>query len=137
MKNKQPQQVSKELRAFVLKALDKYCAILHVEHYEGTVEYMTEDDLNTNNAGMTMTVRRRYLDFTLKVYPPAIRMWLRGEKEDVEHMVGHEASHILTEHMKDLAIACYKDEGETLDAFESLTESISRLAIRIGKLEKK
>lgn len=45
-------------------------------------------------------------------------------------------SHILTQPMVNLITASYKTDSETDDAWESLTERISRLALQIAELKK-
>lgn len=50
--------------------------------------------------------------------------------------IAHEMSHILTQPMINIATATYKTDSETDDAWESLTERISRLALQIAELKK-
>lgn len=129
--NKKTVKINPAFRKFIRECLDMYQDILRVDFYHGTIEYMTEK--SSTNAAMSINIRRRYLDFNMRIYPYCEELWKKGEKQELAEMVAHESAHLLTQHMMDMATATYKDEGETTDAWESLTESIGRLACRIDK----
>lgn len=140
-KLKSPAAPSK-FRKLVLDAMRRHCWNIGVSHFKGDILYMDEDDSKLQSNGstsyvmMSMNTDRRYLRATLKIFPEAIRRWKEDGDETVEKCIAHEVAHIATQHMMDLVVACYKDEGECKDAWESLTETIGRLSYEIHRLKK-
>lgn len=80
-----------------------------------------------------MTVDPRYLLATLKLYPTGYNL----DDDMLRDVIFHETSHVWTEHIKELAYSVFKDEGETKDAWESLTSRIAGLAIAYDNRKKK
>lgn len=110
---------------------------LGVRHYSIGVRWMDEDEEieEGRNTMAKIRVDRRYLTATIDIFPALI------EKENVDKgiikkSVYHEVSHIVTQHLYDVGTATYKDSGEMHDAWESCTESVSRLALLIDELRK-
>lgn len=79
----------------------------------------------------------RYLTFQMRIYPACIASWEKEGVSAVEEVVSHEMAHIVTQHMMDLATAPYKMRSEMHDAWERLTEKVSRLANKIAENESK
>jgi hypothetical protein len=77
----------------------------------------------------------RYLTVTVKVYPYMVNEWKKKSMndEDIHEIIAHEMSHVATNHLYRLATSVYKDEGETKDAWESLTTIIGRLVHEVDK----
>ena len=50
-----------------------------------------------------------------------------------DEIIAHEVAHIATAKLYYVATCIYKDEGETIDAWESLTTIVGRLLTRIPK----
>lgn len=135
-------KVPKGLKEFVIKCAREHAWNLKIQHYNVTIEYKDSEkassDLRTGDViAADIEVQRRYLAAVIRIYPTVYGKWERGEKKEINEIIGHELSHILTQHFFDLAVSCYKDEGETKDAWESLTESIGRLSCKIQSLETK
>lgn len=135
-KRKKTHPASNKVRKAVLEMIHKHMHNLSLQDYNIDIEYMHEDhkdDHKTSHTKGEMVVNRRYKRGTMRLYP---KCYKRDSLQDIEETVSHELAHINTQHVYDLMTACYKDEGETLDAWESLTEQIARLSRRIAILEK-
>lgn len=131
--------VPEKIKKLIREACKRHAWNLQVTEYEIDIHYMTddvEDDFSITNA--SITTDRRYLSATLKIYPHLLK---RAKKEGlhvIEDVIAHEMSHIVTDHLYCLATSIYKDDGEMKDAWESLTERISRLSLALEKkLQKK
>lgn len=127
-----------KLKNLVRDAMRRHAWNIGVSHYNGDIIY-ADDDKKSDDGGFVngeMHVDRRYLHATLYIFPEAIRNWQQDGDDFIEHLVAHEAAHIATQHMMDLVISCYKDQGETKDAWESLTEMIGRMSIKIAEAKK-
>jgi hypothetical protein len=132
MKNsKRPPEKFKKI---VNKAVKDMRWQLGMQIYECPIVYTTEDRIS-DHLGMkiaaTAQVDRRYLKCTFKIYP---MMWQGWEDKgfsdhEVRKIIAHEVGHIATQHLYDIATAIYKDEGETRDAWESLTEIVGKLLV--------
>lgn len=128
--------VSKKLKKLVREYSQIHAWNMGVSNYLLDVFYMEEDkpkDDGYEPPFAEMTVDRRYLKATMKIYPICEREWKERGNKFLEEVVAHEMAHILTFHLYWLATVPYKDEGEMKDAWESLTESISRLSMGIKK----
>jgi hypothetical protein len=137
--------VNPKLKKLVLDALKHHAWNLGVSEYQGNIFYMEEDEKREDGCLLhaNITVDTRYLKATIRIFPCAIKEWETREKESkgegdkfINGIIAHEVSHIITQPMFDLAVATYKNEGELKDAWESLTERISRLTIALDKLKK-
>lgn len=133
--------IPRKLKKLVLDALRRHAWNIGVSHYTGDILYMSENEKGGDRPDMdvqaSMHVDRRYLKTTLKIFPAAIKRWEKEGDAAVEEMVAHEVAHIATQHMMDLAVSCYKDEGETKDAWETLTTVIGKMSEKISELQKK
>lgn len=133
---KKERKIPKEMRKFVLENARECADIIGVTNFTVDIFYMadpkqSDTDLQTHGE---INVDRRYLKASIKLYPHVEENWRKGEKEKVKDVIFHEVSHILTQHFYDVATSIYKDEGETKDAWEMLTEAVSKLALRIDGL---
>lgn len=129
MKCKHP--ATSKVRKAVVEMIQRHRRILRQDNYEIDIEYMHEDhkdDTPRRHLKGEMVVDRRYNRATLRLYPKCYK----SDLEQIEETVSHEVAHIPTQHVYDLMTACYKDEGETLDAWESLTELVARLSRQIA-----
>lgn len=130
----------KEFKKFVNKCVQIYSWHLKIQHYSINIFYehkASNKDRDGSIIAASIDVDRRYLNASVKIFPRTLDEWKVGNRHRVEEIVAHELSHVSTQHLFDLATATYKDEGETKDAWESLTELISRLSCKIVKLEQK
>jgi hypothetical protein len=57
-----------------------------------------------------------------------MRAWKDKDFETIKTIIHHEVAHLATQHLFDIATAVYKDEGETRDAWETLTTVVGRLS---------
>lgn len=133
--------VDKKLKKFVRDYMFNYRWVLGLQAYDGEIHYMDEPDPDdANTPGVTrasMTTDRRYLRSTVKIFPEFIKTYKSGDIDECKRILAHEMAHVATQHMMDLCTSCYKDEGETKDAWESLTEKIGRLAHELYEYKKK
>ena len=130
--------VPQAYKEFVKDCCQKAAWSIGVMHYQVDIHYMDEE--KSEDGYVTrgeMKTDRRYLRGVLRLYPHVLEDWKKGERGQVKDVVFHEISHLATQHLYDVAIATYRDEGEMKDAWETLTEVVSRLALRIDKLENK
>lgn len=130
MKNKIP----KELKDYIADCAKKSAWNIGVSHYDIDILYMDKDkhDDDTDDIVMAeMTTNRRYLNGVMKIYPALIKMWDKKEKDEIKRCIHHEVAHLATQHVMDLMVSCYKDEGETKDAWETLTQIIGKMSVKI------
>jgi hypothetical protein len=128
------QKVNSRLKKLIREYSKKHSWRMGVSNYLIDVFYMENDQPKEdgyNPPFAEMTVDRRYLKATMKIYPICEKEWKERGDKFLEEVVAHELAHILTSHLYTLATCTYKDEGEMKDAWESLTESISRLSLEI------
>jgi hypothetical protein len=100
---------------------------------------MKEDLPAKENGGLVaadINVNRRYLTADINIYPHGVKQWRNGTDEDMERIVAHETAHIATQHLFDVAVATYRDEGEMHDAWETLTEVVGQLSLKLAKAKK-
>lgn len=126
--------VPKKMKALVIAAIKRHAWNIGVSHYTGDILYMEEDCKKGEYFTLASAdVDRRYLRATFKIYPELIKRWEREGDQYVEDAIAHEVAHIATQHLYDVAVATYRDEGEMKDAWETLTEVVSRLSIKLDK----
>lgn len=131
--------VPKKLKNLVKDLIRRHAWNMGVSHYMGDIIYMQKDK-SRDDDGTTLAecrVDRRYLTASFRIYPAAVKEWKERGDVAMEEVIAHEVAHILTDHLHYLAICCYKDEGETKDAWESLTSSIARISEKLDKELKK
>lgn len=100
---------------------------------------MTTDKVGSTGEGKVaaeIKVNRRYLTGLIYIYPRAIDLWKTDGDYFIESTIAHEMAHCLTEHLKDLVYATFKDEGEVKDVWEALTQRIARISLAIPKKKK-
>lgn len=85
------------------------------------------EDEGLANTIAEITTDRRYLKATIAIYPYALTL----PENRLKAAIYHEVAHVLTDPLFYIATSVYKDEGETLDARESLTEICSRMAMAL------
>lgn len=85
------------------------------------------EDEGISNTIAEITTDRRYLKATIAIYPYALTL----TEDRLKAAIYHEVAHTLTDPLFYIATSVYKDEGETLDARESLTEICSRMALAL------
>ena len=128
-----------KLRKMISSDVFRYLNILGMNHYQGKIFYMKKDveDQYRDRDGSTLAsalVDHRYLVVNINIYPILVSRWKNklSDDNDIHEVIAHEVSHIATNHMYQMATCTYKDEGETKDAWESLTTIIGRLVHEIG-----
>lgn len=127
-------KVPKKLKRLVIDAAKRHAWNIGVSHFDGDVLWMAEDEkYEGNHKHAEIDVDRRYLKATFKIFPVAIKFWKSDGDEYMEHTIAHEVAHIATQHLYELAIATYRDEGEMKDAWETLTEVIGKLSVNLDK----
>lgn|SRR3990167_2792492 len=136
-------KINKKFKKLVRDAASDYQNILGFWHYDVKILYFDEDwkkdgDNLEDRTLAQCSVDKRYLTGTLKIYPCFEKAWKTKEfdNEEVRKVVAHEMAHLATQFMFDLAIATYRDEGEMLDAWESLTTTVGRLLYEVKKHKK-
>lgn len=132
MTQKKTKNVDPKLRKFVINCVHKYQNTFELERFDGKIAYIDED----GDIAASINVDLRYLNFTISVYRHVEELWKKGNKDRIDQILAHEVSHILTQHMMDLIESPYKNKEEAKDAWESLTETISRMAIKINNAKK-
>ena len=128
-------------KKIVRDAVKLYRKELNVEAFDIKIFYHSEEkepiSSSIGTAAMDMRVTRRYLQATLGIYPTAIDEWKRNGDESIREIIAHEIAHIETQHMYEMAIAIYKDEGETHDAWERLTTILGRFLYNAAERKRK
>lgn len=134
-------KIDKKLKKFIMDHVKKAAWNIGVSHFELDIYYMKDpkqaDDRVGSDIAASMTTDRRYLRGTFRVYPSVEKMWKDKNKEEVIEVVHHEIAHLATQHIYDVAVATYRDEGETRDAWETLTTIIGRMSVELDKYKNK
>lgn len=132
-------------KSLVDSDISRYMNILGMNHYRQRVMYRKNDqggrsqgDMGTLKVAAEATVNKRYLTVDVKIYPWVIEEWKKKNMNDndIHDVISHEIAHVATDHMYRLALASFKDEGETNDAWESLTTIVGRLIREVDTLRK-
>ncbi len=130
-------KIKKVVNGFVTDARNALCLdewnIDILYHKDEKPSDRKDDQGNNVNTAGEMSVDRRYLMATLKLYP----MGYNQQPEQLREIIFHEMSHIWTQHLLDLVYSTFKDEGESKDAWESLTSRIASLALGFDNRKKK
>lgn len=135
LKKKSRPAIPPKLQKLVSESASRYLKVLGYGNYEVKIYWQKHDapkgveQRTEGGAAATMTVDQRYLRGMLKVYPYLVNAWINKNLNDqgVEEIIAHEISHIATNHLFTIAVATYKEEGETHDAWEMLTTIVGRL----------
>lgn len=126
--------IPKALKDLVRDSIRRHAWNIGVSHFQGDIRYasspkekhecyaVTHADTNTD---------RRYLRATFTFYPAFVDVWRKDGNAYVEKVVAHEVAHLATQHFFDVATATYRDEGEMKDAWETCTEIIGRLSLKV------
>lgn len=127
-------KVPKRLKRLVIDSCKRHAWNIGVSHYAIDILWMAEDvKVGDSTLHGEMQADRRYLKGTLKIYPNAIQAWRNDGDPAIERLVSHEIAHLATEHFKDVAYARFCDDGELKDAWETVTEVISQLSVKLNE----
>lgn len=124
-----------KLKKLVVDSAQRHARNIGVSHYTMDILYL-ENDKKTRDGDFVLascSVDRRYLKATLSIYPHLIKHWRNDGDQEMENAIAHEVAHIATQHLFEVATATYRDEGEMKDAWETLTEVVARLSIKLDK----
>lgn len=125
-------KVPDKLKALVLDSVKRHAWNIGVSHYVGDILWMEEDKKHDDTyTHAEMDVDRRYLRATLKLFPIFIELWKTDGNQYVENTIAHEVAHCATAHLYHVATARYCDDGEMQDAWETLTETLSRVSVKL------
>lgn len=125
-----------KLKEAVIEACKRHAWNIGVSEYRIDIYWKMKDkELNTPDGDIyaSMSVNRRYRQCALSLYPIFVKEWAKDGQALVDRVISHEIAHLATDHMFWVATACYKDEGETHDAWETLTEIIGRMSAKINE----
>ena len=131
--------VPTKLKKLVVDSFRRHAWYMGVAHYTADILYMEENKSrgDTSHTLAEIDVNRRYLTCTLRIFPITVERWKSLGDYVVEDVIAHETAHIVTQHLRDCAGARYVEQPEVDDAWESLTESISRISLKLDKELKK
>lgn len=130
--------IPQKLKSLVRDAIKRHARNIGVSEYLVSINWMFEDKKKEIDDLTTLAeihVNRRYLKATISIYPSVIDEWKKHGNDSIEQTIAHEISHIATQHMYHMATTIYKDDGEMCDAWETLTERISRMSFNMEKLK--
>lgn len=141
LKKKSKKAIPDKLRKIIISASSRYLKVLGFGNYDVKVYWQKSaaikgpDQRTEGEIAATMTVDQRYLRAQLRVYPHMINAWNNKsmDEDDIEEIIAHEVSHIATNHLFTIAVATYKEEGETHDAWEGLTTIVGRLVYEVDR----
>ena len=130
-----------EFKKLVKSAITDYTETLGFKHYAVDVRWFDQDDTGERGGSLlaACTTDHRYLTATVKIYPCFEKRWISDGKHlyFIRETISHEIAHIATHSLWYIATSIYKDEGESVDAWESLTTVVGRLLYDIDKLKNK
>lgn len=130
-------KIPEKLKDLVKDAIKRHAWNIGVSHYTGDIHWMQEDVEGDGIIAAEITVNRRYLKFTLKIYPDTVKKWHEQGDQYVEEVIAHEIAHLATHHFYDVATARYCDDGEMKDAWETCTQVIGQLSYRLNNMNQK
>lgn len=137
------ESLSPKMKQFFFDSVNEALKILNLNDYSVQIRWMKENDEGSLREGndllASIHVDKRYLKATIAVFPCLVTKWSdkKNGKEDIKHALFHEVAHIATQHFFDVATSIYKDEGETKDAWETCTERIAQLTLKVSSLSSK
>jgi hypothetical protein len=125
--------IPQRLRKLVRESFVRHARNIGVGHYTTDIHYMTADKPSQDDSSVAadITVNRRYLTAEIHIYPHGVQYWRRNGDAAMDRVIAHETSHIATQHLFDVAVATYRDEGEMKDAWETLTEVVAQLSLKV------
>lgn len=127
-------KIPKKLKALVIDSVRRHAWNIGVSHYLGDILYMEKDLKKGNDYVLAdCTPDRRYLRATFRIYPHFLEHYKSEGAKFVEQTIAHEVAHIATAHFHDCAIAIYIEEEEMKDAWETLTETVGRLSVKLDE----
>jgi len=125
---------SKPLIKFVHTHLAGLLNCMNLSHFALTVQFTT-----LKNATMDITPDHRYLEGKMRIDTKMVMAhWKLGERDEILEALAHEITHLLTSEMSDPFqwVCRAKKQTEAEIHFEErVTEHVSRLALRLYKLE--
>lgn len=132
-------KVKKEYKKFIKEWIDYYEKELCIYDFNGDINYMSDDEKEEGRiTNAKVWVDHRYLTANYYIYPNLLNKFKEKDgKEDIKRILAHEVAHLATHKLYHMAISIYKDEGETIDAWENTTERVGRLLYKIGYLKSK
>ncbi len=126
-----------KFKKFIDYWLHAYERVLQVRDYRGTISYSHENEKSKEGfeTHATACVDDRYLTVDYTIFPIVYDQWKAKKYFKVKRTLAHEVAHIATHKLYRMATSIYKDEGETVDAWESLTQRVGRLMYDLFELE--
>lgn len=126
---------SKPLEKFVHSHVAGLCICMNLSHFNIKLNFC-----ELEGADMEIEIDYRYLDANINIDTEiAVKMWRRGEHDQIVASLAHELSHIITFEMADpyswKGGEVKKASKEKEHYEERVTETVSRLALRLYKLE--
>lgn len=100
--------VPRALKNLVIDSIKRHAWNIGVSQYRGEILWMEKDNNETDRGGTIhaeVTVDRRYLTATFKIYPIVIENWKKEGPQAVERIIAHEVAHLATQHFYDVATA--------------------------------
>ena len=137
-KEKVPEKIKKAIRDKIYK----YQKLLNALDYRGDIRYIKKDEGDKDEDGNVIghvlakaIVDHRYLIADFEIFPRFVKKIKEKQisPESIDEIIAHEVAHIATQKLYYMATSIYKDEGETKDAWESLTTVIGRLLVDLGE----
>jgi hypothetical protein len=127
---------SKPLIKFVQTHLAGLLGCMNLNHFALTVQFT-----KLKGATMDITPDFRYLTGLIRIDTEiAMAHWKSGEKEEILECLAHECTHLITAEMSDPLLTrgqCMKQTKTEIHFEERVTEHVSRIALRLYKLERK
>lgn len=127
---------TKTLVNFVHTHLAGLLQCMNLTHFALTVKFTKLED-----ATMDIIPDHKYLELHIRVDTErAMAHWKLGEKDELLACLSHELSHAITSEMSDPFQTTGENKKQTAQEIhfeERVTETVSRLALRLYKLENK
>jgi hypothetical protein len=133
--------VNPRFKKLIREAVQTHLHVIGQTDFSYTILYPAEDrhpSDSTDGIGTTWAdvhISLRYLTVDICAYPSLERRWKEKgiTDEEVKEIIAHELAHLITEHMKNLIYATFKDEGEVKDAWEAATTRVGRMLYKLGQ----
>lgn len=129
------------LEKLVVESVNRYKNVLGFNHYKIDIYFQQKPKKVSleqhvgGEAAADTTVDMRYLRAVINIYPYIINGYIEKKitNQEIEEIIAHEVAHLATNHLFKIAMATYKEEGESHDSWESLTTIVGRLIFEVDK----
>ena len=136
MNKKKTNKKEKELEDFIKRSMEKVISEIGLEKYYIQVGKSELESDKSKKSFLMINHSRLYKRVVIAYHPTVLEYWAYGKKDMIFQAITHEASHIITNNLADMAKDRFRTEREIDEAIEETTEEVARLIREVVKLKK-